>query len=282
MRAEIFKTLWGHSGPIEDAIAQVQAAGFDGLEGAAPMDATQRKHFGEAIRAAGLSYIGEISTTGYAIPDPGSSVQQHVDAFEQIMDRTLEVGPRFFSSMAGNDLWSFAESIEFLTRAQAIVEDRGVRCGFETHRSRTLYHPVRTLELLREAPPLEITLDLSHWCVVTERLPLDELPEVLALCAERTLHIQPRVGYDQGAQVPDPRAPEHAGDVEAHFRWWQEVWAGQKARGFEVVTMTPEFGPDGYLHCEPFTQKPVGDLWEINTYMGNLARKRFEEWLALA
>jgi len=114
--------------------------------------------------------------------------------------------------------------------------------------------------------------------VVTERLVLDELPEVLDLCAERTLHIQPRVGYDQGAQVPDPRAPEHANDVEAHFRWWQHVWAGQKKRGFEVITMTPEFGPDGYLHCEPFTQKPVADLRDINAYMGNLVRERFHAW----
>jgi len=201
MRTEIFKTLWGHPGTIEDAVAEVKAAGFDGIEGAAPADADGRRHFTEVIHAAGLAYIGEISTTGYAVPEPGSSVQQHLDAFEAIMDRTLEVGPRFFSSMAGNDLWSFGESLEFLTKAQAIVEDRGVRCGFETHRSRTLYHPVRTLELLREAPPLEITLDLSHWCVVTERLVLDELPEVLDLCAERTLHIQLWI---RNASQPDP------------------------------------------------------------------------------
>ena len=31
--------------------------------------------------------------------------------------------------------------------------------------------------------------------------------------------------------------------------------------------MTPEFGPDGYLHCAPFTQEPVADLDEINAWM---------------
>ena len=37
--------------------------------------------------------------------------------------------------------------------------------------------------------------------------------------------------------------------------------------------MTPEFGPDGYLHTLPFTNAPVADLWEINTWMGHEERR---------
>ena len=40
--------------------------------------------------------------------------------------------------------------------------------------------------------------------------------------------------------------------------------------------MTPEFGPDGYLHCEPFTQRPVANLVEINAWMAERERERFE------
>jgi hypothetical protein len=43
--------------------------------------------------------------------------------------------------------------------------------------------------------------------------------------------------------------------------------------------MTPEFGPDGYLHCLPFTATPVADLWEINRWMGARERERFDGWL---
>ncbi len=39
--------------------------------------------------------------------------------------------------------------------------------------------------------------------------------------------------------------------------------------------MTPEFGPDGYLHQLPFTAQPVADLAEINTWMAGRQRARF-------
>ena len=42
--------------------------------------------------------------------------------------------------------------------------------------------------------------------------------------------------------------------------------------------MTPEFGPDGYLHCLPFTAAPVADLRQINTWMAERQRRRFAEW----
>lgn len=44
--------------------------------------------------------------------------------------------------------------------------------------------------------------------------------------------------------------------------------------------MTPEFGPDGYLHTLPFTNAPVADLWEINTWMGREERRHIAAFLA--
>jgi Xylose isomerase-like TIM barrel len=280
MKLQFFKALWGHKGSWAEAAQQAAEAGFAGLEGALPTDAASRKDFQKALADYGLLHIAEVSTTGYACPMPGSTVDEHLEAFERLLDISLATSPLFVSSMAGNDLWTFSESVRFLTEAYEMVEARDAMVGFETHRSRTLFHPIITRELLKEVPPIELTLDFSHWCVVTERLVLDELPDVLALCAERVLHIQPRVGYDQGPQVPDPRAPEYANALDAHIRWWRAMWAGQKARGFETITMTPEFGPDGYLHLEPFTQKPVGDLWDINTWIAGRLKEEFNAWQA--
>jgi hypothetical protein len=42
--------------------------------------------------------------------------------------------------------------------------------------------------------------------------------------------------------------------------------------------MTPEFGPDGYLHRMPFTNEPVADLVEINCWMATRERQRFAEF----
>lgn len=274
----LFKTLWGHQGPIANAARAAAEAGFDGLEGPFPFAADERAAFLDALARHNLRFIAEISTTGYATPTPHATLADHLDAFERGIDSALAAGPLFFSAMAGSDLWPFRHSVGFLTRAWEIARDRGVRVGFETHRSRSLFHPIRARDLLAELPPIELTIDFSHWCVVTERLVLDELPDVLALCADRVLHIQPRIGYDQGAQVPDPRAPEYQAAVDAHLRWWRALWDGQRRRGFSTVTMTPEFGPDGYLQCEPFTRRPVADLWELNQWTAARVRQEFADW----
>jgi hypothetical protein len=163
----------------------------------------------------------------------------------------------------------------------SIVEDRGVVVSFETHRSRSFLNPWTTRDILRQLPALKLTCDFSHWCVVCERL-VDTEPDVIALCAERAHHVHARVGYDQGAQVPHPAAPEYREALEAHERWWTQIWRSQAQRGTSVSTMTPEFGPDGYLHCLPFTGAPVADLGQINTWMAERQRRRFAEWRAVA
>jgi len=278
MRALAFKTLWGHSGSAEEAAIQAVKAGFHGLEGPVPRDTAAREALSSALLSHDLDFIAEISATGFPTPEAGAGVETQLDAFERTLDNALTLEPRFATTMAGSDLWPFADSVRFLTSAWELAQGRGIRIGFETHRSRSLFHPIRTKELLAELPPIELTLDFSHWCVVTERLVLDELPEVLELCAERALHFHARIGYDQGPQVPDLRAPEYALAVEAHLRWWRTVWAAQSRRDFENTTFTPEFGPDGYLHCEPFTQRPVADLWDLNISSAALVQTEFQKW----
>jgi sugar phosphate isomerase/epimerase len=171
MELKLFKTLWGHHGPYASAADLALAAGFHGLEGPLPTDAEKRREFLEAIQSRSLFYIAEISTTGFAVPDPGSTVAQHLEAFERILANSLEALPLFFSSMAGNDLWSFRESVEFFTKAWEIAQCYGVRVGFETHRSRSLFHPIVTRNLLAELPPIELTIDFSHWCTVWKSSP---------------------------------------------------------------------------------------------------------------
>ena len=92
------------------------------------------------------------------------------------------------------------------------------------------------------------------------------------------LNVHSRVGYDQGPQVPHPAAPEYADALASHQRCWEAVWTAQMARGYAETTMTPEFGPDGYLHHLPFTDAPVADLWDINSWIGATEQKHFAAW----
>jgi hypothetical protein len=172
--------------------------------------------------------------------------------------------------------------VEFLGKANAVARKLGILVSFETHRGRSLYNPWVTREILRQLPELRLTCDFSHWCCVCERLVLDEEPELLQECADRAQHIHARVGYEQGPQVPHPAAPEYLVALEAHERWWKVIWDTRQRLAHSSTTMTPEFGPDGYLHTIPFTGAPVADLAEVNHWMATRQREQFKRAQAMA
>ena len=275
------KRFGAASGTLDDAIDACGRGVFDGIEGQAPTGGPERRRFRDGISEAGLEFIAEICTAGSYVPNRQASVDEHVDSLRQAADAALECHPLFLTVIAGCDAWSVAQSVNFFGLAMAMVEERGITASFETHRSRSLFNPWVTAEILRQLPALKLTCDYSHWCVVCERL-IDTEPEILTLCAARAHHVHARIGYDQGPQVPHPAAPEYAGALAAHEGWWDQIWQNQIARGFAVSTMTPEFGPDGYLHAMPFTGAPVADLNEVNLWMAERERKRFLEAVSQA
>ena len=279
MELHIFKTLWGRTGSLEEAITVCHDHGFSGLEGPAPAQPAERRQFRTKLDEAGLEFVAEICTAGSYVPDRQASPAEHLESFRQRAAAALECQPLFLTVIAGCDAWSVGESVNFFGAALAIGEELGVTVSFETHRSRSFFNPWTTRDILRQLPALKLTCDFSHWCVVCERL-VDTEPEVLALCAERAHHVHARVGYDQGPQVPHPAAPAYQAALEAHERWWTQIWHRQSARGMSVTTLTPEFGPDGYLQCQPFTGVPVADLAQINLWMAERQRRRFAETIA--
>lgn len=96
--------------------------------------------------------------------------------------------------------------------------------------------------MIRQVPELRFTSDISHWLVTCERL-LDDPADDLSAFVERVDHIQARVGYDQGPQVPHPGAPEYAEHLAFHQRHWERIWRSQEQRGRQVTTLTPNSAP---------------------------------------
>jgi len=278
MKLKLFKTLWGHEGSLDDAIDQSLAAGFDGIEGPVPEDAAEREALQSRLQAEGQEIIAEICTGGSYVPNPHALVAEHLDDLQRGIERSLTINPRFINTMSGLDAWPFPVQVEYFEQLHRFSQEYSVRITVETHRSRSTFNPWITRDLVQAVPGLELNLDFSHWCCISERLVMNDNPELLQFFAHCAAHMHGRIGYDQGPQVPDPRAPEYAEAVEAHLSWWRTVWEGQRAGGMEEITMTPEFGPDGYLHLEPYTQKPVADLWEVNQWMGQRLREEFATW----
>lgn len=279
MQLRLFKTLWGHDGTVEDAARLAVEAGFDGLEGPVPADTRARERLAHALIDADLAFICEICTAGSYVPRRQATPAEHLADLEAAILRAQPLAPQFCNVIAGCDAWPLDQQVDFFGRADQIAARHGVTCSFETHRSRSFFNPWITRDVLRQLPALRITCDFSHWVVVCERL-LDSEWDVIERIAPHAHHVHGRIGYDQGPQVPHPAAPEYAQALASHERCWRTLWAEQMRRGCSMTTLTPEFGPDGYLHCLPFTGAPVADLWEINRWIGVRERAQFAEWIA--
>lgn len=276
MQLRTYKTLWGHQGSIKTAAQQAIDAGFNGIEGPVPVEPERIDALQDALAFYHLDYIAEVCTAGSYVPDRKAGMAEHLESLALRLPIAKQLGAKFITCIAGCDAWPLKQSLAFFERAMEMAERERMIVSFETHRSRTLFNPWITLEILERLPEIKLTCDFSHWCVVCERL-LDTEPEVLAKVYQHAHHIHARVGYDQGPQVPHPAAPEYASSLLAHQNWWQQIWQSQQSRGYESSTITPEFGPDGYLHVLPFSQTPVADLWEINCWMANTERAHFAQ-----
>ncbi|HEY9660705.1 MAG TPA: sugar phosphate isomerase/epimerase [Allocoleopsis sp.] len=283
MKLLMLRSVWSGSSNWDELIQQTLAGGFDGLEGPIPSKVEERRELYHKLNDHNLVYIAEATTgsdsdaaANWWIPRPDRTLQDHLDDLRWTVEHAVDFGALFVSTMCGYDAWSWQQQVDFFGQALALEQEAGIAIGFETHRSRSLFNPWITRDLLLQFPNMKLTCDFSHWCVVCERL-IDTEWDVLELCAQRALHIQCRVGYPQHAQVPDPRAPEYLPALEAHERWWDLIWQGQQQRGVTQVTMMPEFLHDGYMQTIPYTQMPVADLWEITCWIADRQRQRFAQ-----
>ena len=267
MKLLLARHLWGLPGKFADLFPGIKKQGYEAIEVGLSEIVDQAEEFCSLLDQYGFEYIPQIFTTG-------NNVEEHVQAFQRDVRRAKVFNPRFINCHAGRDTWTFEESVQFYERVLAIEEEEGVNVAHETHRGRVLFYPTVTRLLLERFPQLKLCLDVSHWVCVCERL-LEDQAETLAQVAEHCLHIHARVGYEEGPQVPDPRAPEYLHHVEAHERWWRMVWDSQEKRGLAVSTLTPEFGPPPYLHALPYTQTPVANLEDICNWQAHRLAEQF-------
>lgn len=272
MQLDCYRSLWAATGPIEQVAEEAVAAGFAGLEGPVPREPAAHIAFTQALSRHGLALIGEVCTGGsgdaYWVPRRDADVAEHLRglARDLALYADLPTAPVLVNIMGGLDAWSLDESLAFFDAALELAGRHGLKVAFETHRTRSLYSPWSTLRVLQARPHLPLTCDFSHWVVVAERL-IDTEVEALDHAIANAEHIHARVGYPQGPQVPHPAAPEWQQVLAAHERWWSRIWRAQAERGYTTTTINPEFGPDGYLHCLPFTGAPVADLWQVTRWM---------------
>lgn len=268
MQLKTFRHLWGITVPFEKAFPLINSEGYDGIEYKGAV-AAANPHFKNLLEQYQFDFIAQVHTAG-------QTVDEHIASFKDIIRASLPLNPIFFNSQSGKDSWNTEQKHEFISRALEFESEIGIPVAHEIHRGRITYNPWDTRDFFLAFSELKLCCDFSHWVCVCERL-IDSEIEIIKLCADRCIHLHSRVGYEQGPQVSDPRAPEYESHLNAHENWWNIIWEAQRAKGMQVSTLTPEFGPPEYHHTLPFSKTPVSDLWEICNWMNNRQKNRFDQ-----
>lgn len=268
MNLSIFCPTWGmNETDWKTKLLRIKDAGYDGVETGAPLDKDQCYLVKNLLEDLGLKLILQQWTEG-------KDVQQHKDSLQEQMERNALLGPLFVNSQTGKDYFEVEDMIELLQYSNEVAAKFDIEIYHETHRGRFAYSAHATARFLDALPELFITADFSHWCCVSESF-LDDQKEDLSKAISRTRHIHARVGYPEGPQVTDPRAPEWKEALEYHLEWWDQIVDLNKDK---IITITPEFGPVGYLHTLPFTNLPVADQWDINCFMKDMLKERYPQY----
>lgn len=268
MELLVFRHMWGIDMPWQPVYPKIKKLGYNGIEIALSLIANQGEFF-DILQKNHFRLIPMIFTEG-------ADVDAHLASFQKQVEEAMVFQPMQITCHSGRDHFSEQESIHFFSEALKFEKDHGVTVAHETHRGRILYNPWFAARLLDRFSELKLCCDFSHWVCVCERL-IDDQLEIIEQCAQHTVHVHARVGYGEGPQVPDPRAPEYQNELAAHERWWDVIWQAQKKRGDRLSTLTPEFGPPPYLHTLAHTNMPVANLWDICNWIAERQRARFAE-----
>lgn len=248
--------------PLEEALQQIKAAGYHGIELAINPD---KAGYEQAVTLCDQYDLLLLAQHPYAKgPTPAALLEDYTTKLEKI----LQLQPLLVNCHTGKDYYTMEQNLPFLTAAYRLSQQYGIPVAHEIHRGRFTFCTTTTAQYLQAFPQLLLTADFSHWCVVSESL-LEEQTNIMDLVIPHCIHLHARVGFEQGPQVPHPAANEYQAALHAHMQWWKQLVRQHQGQGKTSMTVTCEFGPMPYLPAIPFTREPVASQWELNLFMKN-------------
>lgn len=266
-----FCTRWGAAGTDWYKWAtQVRTAGYEGVETDVPVARQELRTMLDALKAEGLQWVGQHWQTMDA------DFSTHKTAYREHLDDLIAAGPLYINSHTGRDWFSLEQNEELINLATELSIQSGIAIYHETHRGRFAFAAHVAADYMERLPDLRFTLDISHWVTVAEFW-LEDQSATIADAIERTRHVHARVGYTQGPQIADPRSLVYEEAVAKHIHWWDRVVAAAVKNKRKELIFVPEFGPAPYMPSNPKDGNPLADQWNINCYMMDLLKKRYNQ-----
>lgn len=251
--------------PLEDDVARIKAAGFDGFGSMLEDDETARR--ASALAAAeglvleGLALPANLAEVEAAIERAGRFGVHHLNLQLRMLPRTLE------------------EASGLIAAIQRLIGQADVPVYIETHRGRLTNDLLFTLELLERHPDLRLLADLSHYVVARElELPIDPVANQQVLTVlDHAWAYHGRVAGSGQVQLPLSYA-QHRPWIDQFVAWWSAGFASwrKRASGDAELTFVCELGPQPYAISGP-DGEDLTDRWEESLVLRDLARQAWEK-----
>jgi sugar phosphate isomerase/epimerase len=269
MKVKILSPLWGHEHlPISEFLDKIRHKGYDGVDTWIPGNKVDKRALFDYLQKHSMYIISHQHRA------EGSTFKEFKASYIKNLNECAEPGPLLINSHTGKDYFSFKQNLELIDAALEFSAKTGIKVVHETHRGRLGYSPQMMSEFFAARPAFRITADFSHWVCVTESM-LENFSDTLTEAIDRSCHIHARVGFEQGPQVPDPRAPDWEYALNNFLNWWDRIVLSNNQNGNKILPITTEFGPEPYMPKIPFSDKPMAKQFEINCYMKDLLIDRY-------
>jgi len=256
-----FCPRWGSENLDWDEFChKVKDAGYNGVEAGVSFDENEKNDQQKALTKYGLLFIGQYWQSFE------KNFDDHIISYIKHLDHIASLKPIKIDSQTGKDYFLPEQNKRLFEAAKKFTDLSGIQVAHETHRNKALFAATAAKQLLLQNPSLTITADFSHWCNVSESF-LEDQQETIDLAVKHTIHIHARVGHMQSAQVTDPRLPEWQEALQAHLKWWKQIYQHHLQENKSMLTITTEFGPAPYMMHHPLTKEPLANQWEINCWM---------------
>ncbi|HEY4326929.1 MAG TPA: sugar phosphate isomerase/epimerase [Mucilaginibacter sp.] len=271
MKLLFFCPRWGQEQvEWDEFLRKVKQAGYNGVEASLPFDEKEKALILNSLQKHGLQFIAQHWET------VEKDFETHCRQYEERLMNLASAKPLFINTQTGKDYYNFEQNKHLIDIARRVSQKTDVKIVHETHRGKFSFAAHVMQKYLTKIGDLRITLDISHWCNTAESL-LHDQREAVETAISRTDHIHSRVGYPEGPQITDPRAPEWKDALNFHLQCWDKVVETKQLENAALLTITSEFGAPPYLPLLPYTRQPVVNQWDINVFMMDLLRRRYSE-----
>ncbi|MDN5287991.1 MAG: Xylose isomerase domain protein barrel [Mucilaginibacter sp.] len=269
MEIKILSPLWGHEHlALKVFLDKIKTAGYDGIDTWVPDNLNDKRVLFDYLQQHEMYIVTHQHSA------KGCTFNEFKESFIKNLYKCAEPRPLLINSHTGRDYFSLQQNLELVDAAQEFSEKTGINVAHETHRGRVGYSPQMISTLFEMRSAFQITADFSHWVCVTESM-LENFTATVDEAIKRSRHIHARVGFEQGPQVADPRAPEWKYALNKFLGWWDKIVVVNTQINTKILPVTTEFGPVPYMPTIPFTSKPVADQFTINNFMKDLLNNRY-------